>query len=74
MRPRIVELVNNYFHANIGQYIVPAPAVMYVLAIFAVTLLFVRRSPGDKNTRYHALGLSLWAIIGGLVGARALFL
>lgn len=74
MRPRIVDSLNKIFDTEIWGYIVPSPVLMYVLAMLAVTVVFVQRCHRSGLSRYHALGFSLWAIIGGMIGARAFFL
>lgn len=74
MRPRIVDFLNETFGTQVFDWLVPTPAVMYALAMLAVLLVYVRRSRAASLLQYHALGSAIWAMIGGLVGARLLFL
>jgi phosphatidylglycerol---prolipoprotein diacylglyceryl transferase len=74
MRPRIVEFLNDSTGTTVFDWIVPSGPVIYVAAITVLMLLFKRRARADGLSAYHALGATLWAMAGGLVGARVLFL
>jgi phosphatidylglycerol:prolipoprotein diacylglycerol transferase len=74
VRPRLVAFLNETFGTQVFDWLVPVPAVMYALAMLAVLLVFVRRSRAAGLLQYHALGSAIWAMVGGLVGARLLFL
>jgi len=74
VRPKIVD----WLHATLGTpafgWLVPTPAVVYVIAMLVVMGVFVTRCRAAGLSRYHALGAAIWGLIGGLVGARLLYL
>lgn len=74
MRPRIVDALNAAFRAEVFGWLVPTPAAMYAIAMTAVLVVFVHRCRRLGISRYHAAGAALWAMAGGLVGARASYL
>jgi phosphatidylglycerol---prolipoprotein diacylglyceryl transferase len=74
MRPRIVEFLNIATGGEIWGWVIPTPAVMYALMMLAMLVLLVRRATRSDQSKYHALGAALWAMAGGLIGARLLFL
>ncbi len=74
MRPRIVEALHAWFGTELFGWIVPDPAFVYALAITVVGVVFVRRTATEGLARVHALGAAIWAIVGGLIGARLFFL
>jgi phosphatidylglycerol:prolipoprotein diacylglycerol transferase len=74
MRPLIVDFFNRTFQTNVFGYLVPVPAVMYVLAICAVGWIFVKRCEKSDLSAYHALSCALWSVVGGMLGARAFYL
>jgi phosphatidylglycerol---prolipoprotein diacylglyceryl transferase len=74
MRPRIVEYLNDAIGGEIWGWVIPTPAVVYALMMLAMLVLFVRRAAQSDQSKYHALGAALWAMAGGLIGARLLFL
>jgi phosphatidylglycerol---prolipoprotein diacylglyceryl transferase len=74
VRPRIVEALDAGVGIGLFQWLVPTPAFMYVAAILACMLLFAGRARRAALDRYHAYGAALWAIGGGLVGARLFYL
>lgn len=74
MRPRIVDALNAWFGTELFAWIVPDPAFVYAIAMATVALVFLRRSHKATLSRYHALGAVVWAIVGGLIGARVFFL
>lgn len=74
MRPRIVDALNAAFHSEVPGALVPTPAVVYAIAMLAVLVVFVQRCERAGLSRYHAVGAGLWTMIGGLVGARVIYL
>ncbi len=74
MRPHIVETLNAWSGTELFGWLVPDPAFVYALAMAVVGLVFVRRVEKDGLDPVHALGAAIWAIIGGLIGARVFFL
>jgi len=47
---------------------------MHVLALTVVMWIFVRRSENTGLSAYHALGAAILGMVGGLLGARILYL
>ncbi len=74
MRPTLVEFLNRSFDTTIFSWLTPYPAAVYALAMTAGLLVFVHRSKKAELSQYHALGAALWAMAGGLLGARLFFL
>ena len=74
MRPRIVDYLNQAFDTGLFNWLVPTPAFMYALAMLIGLLIFVKRSKSRKLSSYHALGAAIFAMIGGLIGARLFYL
>lgn len=74
MRPRIVDFFNRTFQTDIFVYVVPVPALMYVLAICVVAWIFVKRCEKSRLSAYHALGCALWGVVSGMIGTRAYYL
>jgi phosphatidylglycerol:prolipoprotein diacylglycerol transferase len=74
VRPRIVDGLNAALGTSVFDWLVPSPAALYACAMLAVLVVAVRRSEAGGLSRYHTLGLALWAMVGGLVGARVFFL
>ena len=74
MRPAVVDWLNDAFGSEIFAWLVPYPALVYSLTMLACLLVFVRRSRQAGLIPYHALGAALSAMIGGLIGARLLYL
>lgn len=74
MRPQIVDYLNQAFGTNLFNWLVPSPAFMYALAMLVGLLVFVKRSQRRKLSSYHALGAAIFAMIGGLIGARLFYL
>jgi phosphatidylglycerol---prolipoprotein diacylglyceryl transferase len=75
VRPAIVDALNAALGTSLAGWLVPSPAFLYVATITACLLVFVRRIDGAPGlSPYHAWGAALWAMAGGLVGARAAYL
>ena len=74
MRPRLIEFLQKYTGADIAAYLIPTGTMMYVLAILAVMYIYVKRCEHSGLSGYHALGTCIFAIIGGLAGARLFYL
>lgn len=74
MRPTIVEWLNATLGTSAFGGLVPTPAVVYLLAMLVVMVVFVTRCRQAGLLRYHALGAAIWGLIGGLIGARLLYL
>jgi phosphatidylglycerol:prolipoprotein diacylglycerol transferase len=74
MRPRIIDFLVKQFHTNFAVYLVPRGIVIYVAAISLVLWLFVQRSKSSGLANYHLLRISIFAICGGIVGARVFYL
>lgn len=74
MRPTIVGWLNEALGTGVFEWLVPYPALVYALTMLACLLVFVRRSGQAGLPAYHAIGAALTGMIGGLIGARLLFL
>jgi phosphatidylglycerol:prolipoprotein diacylglycerol transferase len=74
VRPKIVDWLNTTLGTSALGWLVPSPAVVYGFAALVVMVLFVKRCRSARLLPYHALGASIWGLIGGLVGARLLYL
>jgi len=74
VRPLIVDYLNQLFGTSFFNWLVPTPAFMYALAMLIGLLVFVKRSQRRKQSSYHALGAAIFAMIGGLIGARLFYL
>jgi len=74
MRPKIIEFLNGALGMHGAAWLIPTPEVLYGVAMLAVLLLYVIRCRSGGLSRYHALGSAIWATVGGLVGARAIYL
>jgi phosphatidylglycerol:prolipoprotein diacylglycerol transferase len=74
MRPKVVDYLNHLFGTQVFVWVIPAPAVIYPLTMLVVLLVYVRRSQAFGLPKHHVLGSAIWGMIGGLVGARLLYL
>ena len=74
MRPRLVDIFNEYFNISFATYLLPTGTTMYVLAMLVVMYVYVIRCGETGLSRYHALGTAIYAMIGGLIGARLFYL
>ncbi len=74
MRPRIIAYLNDATGVEFWGWLIPTPAVVYTIMMLVCLAIFIRRAAQSDLSRYHALGAALWAMIGGLIGARLLFL
>lgn len=74
MRPRIIDNLEKATGSHFLALLVPSPLVMNVLAMLVVVWVFVKRTDRTGLSAYHTLGMSLWAIAGGLLGARLIVL
>ena len=74
MRPRLIEALGAFVGLGPASWLVPAPAVLYAVAMLSVLVLFVRRSRSNELDASHAAGAALWGMVGGLIGARVFFL
>jgi len=74
VRPQIVDYLNQAFGTSLFNWLVPTPAFMYALAMLIGLIVFVKRSRSRKLSSYHALGAAIFAMIGGLIGARLFYL
>jgi len=74
MRPRIIDFLNERFGVSIFGWLVPDPSTMYAIAMLVCLIVFVRRARVAQLSQSHALKAAIWAMIGGLVGARVFFL
>jgi phosphatidylglycerol:prolipoprotein diacylglycerol transferase len=74
MRPRIVESLNRLFDTSLFEWLIPYPAMVYALTMLVCLLIFTYRCRKDNLSQYHGLGAAIWAMIGGLIGARLFFL
>ena len=70
MRSGIVDFLNHTFHTDIFRYLVPVPAVIYALAICVIGWIFVKRCERSGLSAYHALGCSLWGVMGGMLAEK----
>ena len=73
MRPRIVDYLNQLFDTSVFEWLIPYPAFIYALAMLVCLLVFVNRSRRAELNQIHAIGAGVSAMIGGLIGARLLF-
>ncbi len=74
MRPRLIDLFGNYISPALAKYIVPTGTTVYVLAMLVVMYVYVKRCERTGLSGYHALGTCIYALIGGLSGARIFYL
>lgn len=74
MRPKLVDFLNQIFGTNIFSWLVSSSAFIHALMMFVCIFFIYRRSRSKKLSQYHALGGSVWAMIGGLLGARIFYL
>ncbi len=74
MRPRIVNYLNETFGTALFAWLVPDPAAIYALTMLVGLVVFVRRSRSDGLSQMHALSAAIWAMLGGLAGARVFWL
>jgi len=74
MRPRIVDALKTAIGSDLFSSLVPTGTLMYILAMLVVMWVFVRRSKSVRLSAYHALGASVLAMVGGLLGARIFYL
>lgn len=74
MRPRLIDFIAGYIDRSLATYLVPTGTTMYVLAMLVVLFMYVNRCEQSGLSGYHALGTSIYAMIGGLAGARIFYL
>jgi phosphatidylglycerol:prolipoprotein diacylglycerol transferase len=74
MRPRIVDFLNQWFHTGVFNYLIPNPAVVYVVMFGVGAMLFLKRCKKISSDTYHAKGIAIWASVAALIGARVFFL
>lgn len=74
MRPRIVDFLNQISGTSLFDGLVPYPATVYAITMLACLIVFVRRCRADQLSAYHAISAGIWAMAGGLIGARLFFL
>lgn len=74
MRPRFVAALDGFFNTTAFDRLVPGAASLFAAAMLVTFIVFVRRSNWRGLDRYHAAGMGLWAMLGGLVGARVFYL
>jgi phosphatidylglycerol:prolipoprotein diacylglycerol transferase len=74
MRPRLIELLNSPFHTAVFTWLVPPQSLMYVIGVTAVLLVFMLRVRRQGLSDYHASGLVISAMLGGLLGARIIYM
>jgi len=73
MRPAIVDWLNRAFGTEVFTWLVPYPALVYSLTMLVCLLVFVRRNRRAGLVPYYAVGAAVSCMIGGLIGARLLF-
>ena len=66
--------MNQWFHTGIFNYLIPSPAVMYVVTVGVGAILFLKRSKEISLDTGHAKGIAIWVLVAGLFGARVFFL
>ncbi len=74
MRPVIVESLNNYFHTEIFNWLIPQGSLIYVIAFVICLLIFVNRSGKVGLSCSYAFWSGIWAIAFGLIGSRIYWL
>jgi len=74
MRPRLIGFLENYLNPAFAKFLVPTGTTMYVVAMLVVMYVYVKRCERTGLSGYHALGACIYAIIGGLAGARIFYL
>jgi phosphatidylglycerol:prolipoprotein diacylglycerol transferase len=70
MRPAIIAFFNDLFGVELFQWLVPTPAVLYLLAALAILVVYDRRARRAGLESFHVLGAAIWGGVGGLLGAR----
>jgi phosphatidylglycerol---prolipoprotein diacylglyceryl transferase len=73
MRPKIIDLLNQWFHTGIFNYVIPDSAVVYAVMVGVGTILFLKRCKKISLNIYHASGMAIWASVTGLIGARVFY-
>lgn len=66
-------MLNKILYIEILGDVAASPTII-ALAVLVVTFVFVGRCQRSGLSRYHSLGVSLWGIIGGMIGARVFYL
>lgn len=74
MRSRIVDFLNHAMGTDLFNWLVPEPATVYAVTMLVCLIIFVKRCRFVKLSRFDALSAAIWAMIGGLIGARIFFL
>lgn len=74
MRPLWIQLLNDKFDTTIFSWLIPTPSLIYAAAILVALFAFMRRANKIDVKRYHAAGAALYIMIGGLLGARMVYL
>jgi phosphatidylglycerol:prolipoprotein diacylglycerol transferase len=74
MRPRLVDALSALLGGRMAELLIPTGPMLYAAAILVMVLVAARRARRGGLDPYHLLGIALWAAVGGLVGARVLFL
>jgi len=74
MRPRLIDFLGGFLGDSLAGYLIPTGTTMYVLAMLVVMVVYIRRSEVSSLSTYHALGSCIYAMIGGLAGARIFYL
>lgn len=74
MASRIIEYLNSLTGTSAFSWLSISPAILYGLAIAATLAVFVRRCEYAGLSIDRALVVSLWVLVSGLAGARALYL
>ena len=66
--------MNQWFHTGIFNYLIPSPAVVYMVMVGVGTILFLKRSKEISLDTDYAKGIAIWVLVAGLIGARVFFL
>ena len=74
MRPAVVEFLNDALGTRLFVWLVPNRGLVYVIMTTVLLIMFTRRATKVRLPTYHVVGAASWAMVGGLIGARALFL
>ena len=65
--------MNQWFHTGIFNYLIPSPAVVYMVMVGVGTILFLKRSKEISLDTDYAKGIAIWVLVAGLIGARVFF-
>jgi len=74
MRPALVEYLNTAFNTTMFEWLIPYPAFIYAITMLVCLIVFARRAGQAGLDQYSALGAAVAAMVGGLIGARFVYI